>query len=65
MQKLTWPQITAWRLRRHHLDQRLPAAGRGSLTGSPRSLSSHSSRQVLSSASKRAAALGVLLVDSV
>lgn len=25
MQKLTWPQIAAWRVRRHQLDQRLPA----------------------------------------
>ena len=25
MQKLTWSQIAEWRVRRHHLDQRLPA----------------------------------------
>src|SRR5947209_4607581 len=25
MLKLTWPQIAAWRARRHHLDQRVPA----------------------------------------
>src|SRR6516165_2183126 len=25
MLKLTWPQVAAWRVRRHYLDQRLPA----------------------------------------
>src|SRR5258706_14082369 len=25
MLKLTWPQAAAWRIRRHHLDQRAPA----------------------------------------
>jgi hypothetical protein len=25
MLKLTWPQVAAWRIRRHHLDQRAPA----------------------------------------
>src|SRR6516165_6801120 len=25
MLKLTWPRAAAWRLRRHHLDQRVPA----------------------------------------
>lgn len=25
MLKLTWPQVAAWRVRRHHLDQRTPA----------------------------------------
>ena len=27
MLKLTWPQAAAWRIRRHHLDQRAPAGG--------------------------------------
>src|SRR5438445_6528381 len=25
MQKLTWPRIAAWRVQRHHLNQRAPA----------------------------------------
>jgi len=25
MLKLTWPRVAAWRVRRHHLEQRAPA----------------------------------------
>jgi hypothetical protein len=33
MLKLTWPQIAAWRVKRHHLDRRLPADKMLALTG--------------------------------